>query len=136
MNWALNHKVNLKYSLLSALIVIFAFYININFRDRSITIELSESFFWLTVPILVFSIITLFLKAEVFNSWIKFTKYYFIASVIIILITPTSSHGLDFFPIVKETVTIFLSALYSVISLFLIMSKFFKKSNPETLKLN
>ncbi len=124
MNFTLK-KNNIIIFLISLTLILLAYYINTNYRD-DLPRKLSESIFWLTIPISFYGLITLFLRDSVFRSWFKFTKYYFIISVLIVLIAPTSTHGLDFFPIVKETVTIFLSVLYSAISLILIIYKLIK----------
>ena len=127
MNWLLEKKINSLYLGASFLVVVISYLVNTNFREKLLTIALSESIFWLVVPILVFSIITLATRKDTFLSWKKFTNYFFIISVIIVLITPTSTHGLDFVPLVKETVTIALASLYSVISLIIIFYKSLKK---------
>ncbi len=127
LNWFLDKKANTTYLGISCLVVIIAYLVNINFREKSLTIALSESIFWLTVPVLIFSVINLFFKGSIFVSWAKFTKYFFIVSLAIILMTPTSTHGMDFLPIVKETVAVALAILYSVASLFLITYLSFRK---------
>lgn len=117
---------NIIYIVVSFLIVVSAYFVNINFKE-DLPRKLSESVFWLVVPILIFSIITLMTKRSVFSIWAKMTNYFFISSVVIVLLTPTSTHGLDFFPVVKETVTIALASSYSIISLILVLYKSFKK---------
>jgi len=125
MNWL--KKTNVTYFLVSLLISLGAFLVNNNFRE-TFPRKLSESIFWLTIPIFVFSVINFFLKKiDILSSWVRFTNYYFIIALIIILLTPTSTHGLDFVPFVKETVTIALASTYSIISLFLIIYKSLKK---------
>ncbi len=105
-----------------------SFYININYRFYQITIELSEFVFWMSVPAFIFSVITLFVREEVARKWRKFSNYFLLASVVIILLTPNSSHGMDIYPLIKENVTIVLATLYSVISLLLILYKSFKNT--------
>ena len=126
MGWIKEKKINIIYLIASFLIVVTSFVVNVNFRE-TFSRKLSESIFWLTIPILVFSIITFMIKKSVFLSWAKVTNYLFVVFVVIILLTPTSTHGLDFIPIVKETVTILLASLYSIISLFIILYKSLKK---------
>lgn len=126
MNWIKEKKINIMYVVISFLTVVLAYLVNTNFRE-DLPRKLSESIFWLVVPILFFSTITLVTKRSVFSIWVKMTNYFFISSVVIILLTPTSTHGLDFLPVVKETVTIALAGLYSVISLILILYKSLKK---------
>ncbi len=120
-------KINIIYSIISLLIIVASYFINsIFFRDAFLK-KFSESIFWLTVPVLCFSLITIFLKTSTFNAWRKLTNYFYLISLLIILITPTSTHGLDFVPFVKETVTILLAIIYSVVSIFLIIFKSLKK---------
>ncbi len=125
MNWS-NKKVNILYFLSFLFVVVVMYLINDSTNTKFIK-KLSESFFWLSVPVFISSLITLFLNERVFQSWKKFTNYFLVLSVIVILITPTSTHGMDFFPIIKETVTIALATVYSVISLILIVYKSLKK---------
>ena len=127
MNWLKKKKINIVYVVIFSLAAVISYLVNVNLREKLLVITLSESFFWLAAFVLFFSITTLFFKRSVFLSWVKITKYFLIISIIIILLTPTSTHGLDFFPIIKETVTIMLISLYSIISLFLIIYKSFQK---------
>ena len=127
MNWLKKKKINIIYVVIFSLAAVISYLVNVNLREKLLVITLSESFFWLAAFVLFFSITTLFFKRSVFLSWVKITKYFLIISIIIILLTPTSTHGLDFFPIIKETVTIMLISLYSIISLFLIIYKSFQK---------
>lgn len=126
MNWLIEKKINIIYLISSILLVLVSYLINTNFRD-DLPRKLSESIFWLVAPILIFSVLTFFIKKATFSSWKNMTNYFFIFSIIIILITPTSTYGLNFSPITKETVTIILVGLYSFISLSLILYKSFKK---------
>jgi hypothetical protein len=82
----------------------------------------------MSFSVFIFSVIAVFIKENAYIAWKKFTKYFLIFSVLVILITPTSTHGMDFFPIVKETVTFALALIYAVISLPLIIYKSFKNN--------
>lgn len=128
MNASVLRRINLLYLLIFTILIIFSYYININYRYYQITIELSEFAFWMSVPAFLFSLITLFLREDVASFWRKFTIYFLVFSVAIILITPNSSHGMDIYPLIKENVTIVLATLYSAISLVLILHKSFKKN--------
>jgi len=119
-------ETNIKYFGFSTLVAVVAYLVNTNIVE-DLPRKLSESIFWLVVPIIILSTIASVLKKDTFLSWAKLTNYYFIISIIIILLTPTSTHGLDFVPIIKETMTIALASTYSVISLLLIVYKSFKK---------
>ena len=128
MSWLKDKKNNVLYLGISLILILVSYLVNDYFRE-TFPRKFSESIFWLTVPVFVFSIITFLVKRDTFQSWTKLTNYLFSISIVIILLTPTSTHGLDFFPIVKETVTIFLAILYSIISLILIIFKSLKKDS-------
>lgn len=81
------------------------------------------------VSIFIFSLITYKLKDKTFNSWKNFTVWFIPLSFIFISFIPTDTHGMDFVPIVKGTVIIALTILYSTISLILIIYKSLKKDN-------
>lgn len=119
-------KISVVYISVSLIVILVSFLINDESNVRLVK-KLSESIFWLTVPVFITSIITLFLNENVFNVWRRFTNYFLVVAVVIVLITPTSTHGLDFFPIIKETVTIALASIYSIISLIIILYKSLKK---------
>lgn len=125
MNLLLNKRSNFVYLITFAVVILISYLLN-TYSGSSLVRKLSESSFWLCVPIFVFSLMTLFLNNSIFLTLRKFTNYYLIISVFVILITPTSAHGMDFLPIIKETVTITLSILYSLISLILILYRHFK----------
>lgn len=125
---SLKKRKNVYFSIIYLLFLLLSYYVNIN-SNSTIIEKLSESLFWLSAPILFFSLINLFFREETFISWSKFTIYYFIISVILVLISPNSTHGMDIYPATKENVTIVLSVMYSVFSLVLIAYKSFKKTN-------
>lgn len=106
---------------------ILAFYIN-DITYVKTTKKLSEFVFWMSVPAFIFSVISLFVREEVARKWRKFSNYFLLASVVIILLTPNSSHGMDIYPLIKENVTIALATLYSTISLLLVLYTSFRKS--------
>jgi hypothetical protein len=81
----------------------------------------------ISIPLFVFSVITYKLKDEVFISWKNFSIWWIPLSFVIITMFPTDTHGMDFVPIIKGTVSLLLSSLYSVISLVIILYKSFKK---------
>lgn len=77
-------------------------------------------------PIFFFSIIFFLInKLETFQSWVKFTTYFFAVNLSIIIITPWY-WGDGFMNIQKGTVTISLAVLYFLISLILIAYKSYK----------
>jgi hypothetical protein len=126
LSWFREKKTNIICFVISFSISLGAYLANDFFRE-TLPRKFSESIFWLFAPVFIFSIVNFALKKSIFLSWFKFTKYYLIIALIIIFLTPTSTHGLDFFPIVKETVTIVLASIYSGVSIFLITYKSLKK---------
>lgn len=108
------------------IVAVLAFYVNGITYIKTYR-KLSEFAFWMSVQAFVFALMTLFVKEEVASAWRKFSNYFLLASVVIILLTPNSAPGNDILPIIKENVTIVLATLYSAISLLLILYKSFKK---------
>lgn len=82
----------------------------------------------LSIPALIFLLITYNLKEPTFVLWKNFSFWVIPVCLIVISFFPTYTHGMDFLPIVKGTVAIALTILYSAISLLLILYKSFKKS--------
>ena len=75
----------------------------------------------ISLPILLFSLITYNMRDEVFLSWKKFSFIYLFIYLFIVLISPWM-HA-DFSPFEKKSNALFLVALYSAISLILIAYK-------------
>ena len=67
--------------------------------------------------IVLVSLILFFLKDEIFNSWLKFTKWYLPIAIILIVIFP--SHA-GFLSPDRETITWLSAALFLIISLLII----------------
>lgn len=83
--------------------------------------------FAFSLAIFVLLIILRWLPESVFRSWWRFSKYYFIPTVILIGIMPITSDsmiGPD-----REIMTWSMAILYSIISLILILYKSFKKDS-------
>lgn len=80
-----------------------------------------------SVPFFVFSVITYKIKESTFISWRNFSIWWIPLSFVIITMFPTDTHGMDFFPVIKGTVSLLLTSLYSVISLAILVYKSFKK---------
>ena len=78
----------------------------------------------LFVPILLFSLVTYKMREEIFRAWIKFAVWWIPLSMILILISPEYTNDLVL-PIVKGTVAMATSAVFIVVSLFIIARKHF-----------
>jgi len=72
-------------------------------------------------PIFLFSIITYFLKDEIFKSWSKFTYVWLPLSIILTSITPDSRGGFFVSLWDPEMTAIFMTGLYALISLIIII---------------
>ena len=90
-----------------------------NCRDNNDSVSL---FFIIFLVVLIFSLITYFLREEIFCSWIKFTYFWIPISIFLVLIIPGGG-GNGAFPslIDKELVSILMSGLYFIISLTMIV---------------
>ena len=75
------------------------------------------------LPLLLFCIITYFLREEIFLAWRNFAFVWIPLSIIITAITPDASGS--FQVIDKEFVAIIFSGLFVLISLILVAYKFF-----------
>src|SRR3989344_8474098 len=89
--------------------------------------ELLGIYFLLFIPVFIFSIIIFKLRESVFSTWRNFSLWAVPISLIVISFLPTDTHGLDFIPITKGTIIFFLTILYSLISLILIIYKSLKR---------
>jgi len=92
--------------------------------DRS---YLSTIFSFIFVAVFIFSLITFKLKESIFITWRNFSVWSIPIFLIFITFLPTRTHGLDFVPVTKGAVISFLTILYSIISLILIVFKSLKK---------
>lgn len=105
--------------------IVIAYFFNENFRYL-ISKDTSESIFWITVPIFVFSIIVFFLNTSMWNLWFKFSLFFY-AFALIISFFPLSTTR-DFAPSIQEIFIYIFSILYTIISIILIIYKSIKKS--------
>ena len=82
-----------------------------------------EPYFFILIPILLFSTITYFIKEDVFKAWLKFTYYYIPIYVLVILLL-SDNRGGGFGPIFdSEFFAASLSGFYIIISLILVIYK-------------
>src|SRR3989338_8669361 len=74
---------------------------------------------------LLFSLITYKMRDEVSRAWIKFTTWWVPLQILLVALTPESSGG--YFVVILDTqfAAIILSGLFTIISLLLIVVKFF-----------
>jgi hypothetical protein len=74
-----------------------------------------------SIIIFIFSLITYFLKDEIFKPWLKFTYIWLPLSIIFTLITPGGSGSFFVSLWDKEMTVIFMSALYVVVSITMLI---------------
>lgn len=80
--------------------------------------------------VLLFSLITYFLPESVFRAWVNFTKWWVPLQILLVALTPESSGGYFVVILDKQFVAIILSGLFAIISLLLILWKWFS-SRPK-----
>lgn len=90
-------------------------------------------FFVVIKPLYLFSLIftitafvLAFVSIKIFNSWLRFAMWWLPLSVILIAITPSTSNSwMPLYFIGKDTVALVMSALFTLISLVIIVWKQF-----------
>ena len=96
---------------------------------KSINLSCTETFdpiaelIFIFIPFFIFSLITYKMREEVFKSWLKFSYWWILLSIFFILITPEYSNSL--IPVERDSVSLFLSLLFLIISSILIVYKHF-----------
>ncbi|MCX6735762.1 MAG: hypothetical protein NTZ13_01640 [Candidatus Parcubacteria bacterium] len=80
-------------------------------------------------PVFLFSLITYPLREETFRSWLHFAKWWVPMSVLLVLITPDGQGG-GYMPslIDKQVVAFLTSAIFTLISLIIVIYKSIRKS--------
>jgi hypothetical protein len=83
--------------------------------------------FFLSLPLLVFSLVTYKLPEQVFRSWIHFAFAWILISLIFIYTTPTVSHSwaINVGP-GREGITWLMGGIFVAVSLILVTYKFFQ----------
>jgi len=75
-------------------------------------------FLFIFIPIIILSIINLYIKNNTFNIWRKFTFFYLFFYLLLIIITPSRC---SYLPLCEEFIFIYLVPLYFILSLILII---------------
>ena len=79
-------------------------------------------------PVMIFSLVTYLLRMDVYTTWFKFVRWAIPLSLVLILIAP--QYDSDWmFPMDKGTVAFAASAIFSVVSLVIILLKYFSTQN-------
>lgn len=90
-------------------------------------------YFLLFMPILLFSILTYFIKEEVFKVWLKFTYWYFLIYILAILFLSDMGGGGGYLigHMDSKFFAVTLSGLYVIISFFLVLLLFPLKASKK-----
>ena len=80
-----------------------------------------------TFPLFLFSLITYKMRDEVYRTWVRFSYVWISLSMILIFFSPeyASSFGITLYPITKGSIAFISSFLFIIISLALILWKYF-----------
>ena len=79
------------------------------------------TYFFPFLPLFLLSLTTYKMRDEVFHTWLKFAYVWVPITILLVLISP--EYGNNFFPIVKGSISFFMSCLFLLISLIIIISK-------------
>ncbi len=79
----------------------------------------------LSLPLFLLSLITYKMKEQVFNSWIKFTIWFVPLTIFLTFITPDSSGSFGLPAFGKGLVAFLLTALFTIISILIILVRSF-----------
>ncbi len=84
-----------------------------------------EIFLLPILPIALLSLITYKMRDEVFNAWMKFAIWFVPLTMFLTFITPDSSGSLGLPAFGKGVVAFLLTALFTIISILIILVRFF-----------
>ena len=96
-----------------------------------------DSYLWIILilkylfPIIfLLSLITYKMKDIVFQTWFKFARVWVPLTIILVILSP--EYGNALLPVEKGTVSFFMSALFLIISLIIIVYKSFQNSKSRS----
>lgn len=129
MNWITKKRI-IFLSLLSVSIYIISYYNKILdlpyfYRDLCCVDDRIFNAFLIFVPFFVFTCIFVYTNESLFYLWKKFTTIYLTLYFVLYFLVPIQGDGLIWFQ--RETISMFGSIVYSVVSLLIIIYKSFKK---------
>ena len=73
------------------------------------------------IPLFLLSLITYKMRDNIFQTWFKFARIWVPLTIILVLLSP--EYGNALLPVEKGTVSFFMSALFLIISLIIIIYK-------------
>lgn len=74
---------------------------------------------FIVFPLFLFSLVTYFMREEVFQAWIKIARWWVLASILIVLVMPT--YNGPFLPLDKGHVAVLMAALFAIASIVSIL---------------
>lgn len=83
--------------------------------------EIIQVIFIFSIPIIIVSFILLFLREQVFNTWLKFSIIFLLIAIVLIAMAPTVNGTLIGFD--KETTTLWLATIFMIVSLLIVVIK-------------
>ena len=87
-------------------------------------IESATPIFFLFLPLFLLSLITYWMREEVFRAWLRFAYWWIPLTILLVLMTEDGSGGFGVPSIItKESVSMIFSGLFLIISLLLIAQK-------------
>lgn len=81
------------------------------------------------IPLFIFSLITFKMNEEVWKSWWKFARIWTLLSMLAILFSPSTGNWM--IPIEKGSVALVLMVAFVIISIILIVAKYFQKNKEK-----
>ena len=90
--------------------------------------SIGKPLFIISLPLFLLSLITYKMRDEVFAVWFRFSRVWFPLTLFLVIISP--EYGNSLLPVEKDSVSFFMSLLFLLISLTIIIKKYFSlKSN-------
>ena len=95
------------------------------------TLASTETILLPVIPLFLFSLITYWMRDDIYRAWFTFARWAIPLCMILILISPEYAHDW-MFPIEKGTVAFFSSIIFSIISILIIGIKFVASRKSKT----
>ncbi len=88
-------------------------------------IKIFSPYIHLFIPLFLFSLITYWMREEIYKSWFRFARWFIPLSMLLTLIAPEYSSDW-LYPIVKGTVALLTSIIFAALSLLIILIKYLR----------
>ena len=90
------------------------------------SILITRTFFHIFSSLLIVSVILFFINDNIFIKWLRFAAAWILATLIFVIISPANSSSIIGLSPTKELVSIWMGALFVIISIFLITYQYYK----------